>query len=88
MKPTYVKYRKFIPAEYNQKKFGLEIKEGTNKMGDFIYRGMLVHWGVAFVECNNGVGQYTVAIIQDDDGYYHEVSPTNMQEYDPHKDKS
>lgn len=84
MKPTYVKYRKFIPAEYMEEEFATRIKEG--RMSELIYRGVLVHWGVTFVECNNGVGQYTVAIVQDDDGYFHEVHPTDMQEYDPHKE--
>jgi len=86
MKPTYVKFRKFIPAEYIEEEFATKIKEGTSKMSDFIYKGILVHWGVTFVECNNGVGQQTVAIVQDDNGYFHEVHPTDMQEYDPHKE--
>lgn len=84
MKPTYVKYRKFIPAEYPEDTF--TFKQGTNKMSDFIFTGILIHWGVTFVECNNGVGQQTVAIVQDDNGYFHEVHPTDLQEYDQLKE--
>lgn len=52
--------------------------EGTGVYDDFS-KGWFHQWAAIYEEFEAGPGNYTVALIEDTDGYIHEVQPTNFK---------
>lgn len=74
-----VKFKKWIPAETVTVDGDILIKDGTGKYEE--KNGILIHWGITFEECDKGIGQKTIAIIKDEEGFFHEIAPCNIKEH-------
>lgn len=74
-----VKFKKWIPTQYFQEE-GKGFKErvkGTGKFEDeFIHEGKFHQWATNYEE---GVGNFTVALIELEDGTIEEVTPNNLK---------
>lgn len=69
-------FKKWIPAEWpegthsrNQNTYGHYKLKGTGCYSDlFTEKGKFLAWGVGYEELAAGVGQYTLAIVELEDG--------------------
>lgn len=75
-----VLFKKWIPAEYNHEN-GLSKKiDGTGCMEkDFTHRGLFHQWGINYEESDKGFGQYTVALVQVEDGTIEQVQSSDIK---------
>lgn len=55
----------------------VQYEKYTNK-GWVVENGEFIAWGVNFEELNNGVGNYSVALIKQNDGKIIEVTPSKV----------
>jgi hypothetical protein len=49
-----------------------------DELGDILYWGYFLGFGVEFEECQGGVGQYTIALIEHEDGDVFVERPENI----------
>ncbi len=71
-----VKFNKYIPRVYE----GSKAKEGTGCWEkDFPNDGLFHQWGNAYEESEYNFGNYTVALIELQDGTITEVLPRNIK---------
>jgi len=79
-----VLFKKWIPAEYKTISsktscYRLTI-DGTGKWEDeFSQEGVFHYWGNTYEEFKSGVDNYTVALIELENGEMVEVLPTNIK---------
>ena len=50
------------------------------------FRGTILHWGIAYDECDKGFAQYTVVFVRLADGTVMQVNPTNLTFIDTNKE--
>lgn len=77
-----VKFKKWIPATYTSMGNNCtQVKnEGTGKWDDdFIHEGVFHQWANAYEEFESGAGNYTVALVELENGEMVEVLPTNIK---------
>ena len=73
-----VKFKKWIPAKYINNLLGNE--KGSNCWeNDYLHDGVFHEWGSAYEESNTGFGNYTIAIVEQEDGTIVEVLPSNIK---------
>ena len=55
--------------------------DGTNKyeLSEYIFNGKFHQWGCSYEEFESGAGNFTVALIEIDDGTIEEVLPSNLK---------
>ena len=76
-----VKFKKWIPVQTSKATNGNYVKvAGTECWSeDFMQDGIFHQWGSAIEKTDNGVGTYTVAIVEIADGTILEVLPSNIK---------
>jgi hypothetical protein len=76
-----VMYKKLIPIQYEQLSNGnKKVVEGTGKFQDeFSSEGVFITWGTNYAELSNGVGQYSIAIVQTPEGLIEGVHISNLK---------
>lgn len=76
-----VLYKKWIPTVYDHSVSGVKTTvHGTGCFQkDFATFGLFHQWGVSYEEFENGPGNYTVAIVENEDGTISEVLPVNIK---------
>jgi hypothetical protein len=80
-----VLFKKWIPREYETKilKDTTTVKipsPGTNCWeSDFIHEGVFHQWANAYEEADFGFGNYTVALVELQDGTIESVLPSNIK---------
>lgn len=75
-----VKFRRWIPRIDEKTDFGTKAKVGTNCWEDgFPNEGFFHEWASDYEESSEGFGNFTVAIIELDNGMIEKVLPTNIQ---------
>ena len=76
-----VVYKKFIPSQYETLSNGnKQLIEGTGKIQDeFNSEGVFLTWGTDYEELRNGVGQYSIAIVQTPEGLIEGVHISNLK---------
>ena len=81
-----VKFKKYNETKYLPE-LGVPLLPGQSRVvvessgfdKDFIHNGVFHMWGVCYLELGEGgVGNYTVAIVEDREGKVHEVLPSNL----------
>ena len=90
MKNRKVKFKVFIPAEYERiesKGYNTKVK-GTGVFTDFIRDGLFHQWGINYEEFENGPANYSIALIEDLNGLVHEVLPENLKFINDEKQNS
>ena len=65
--------------EYRKVKF----KNYINKQWTEEMEGVFHQWGYAYEEFESGPGNYTVAIVEDNEGRIHEILPSKIIFIDP-----
>ena len=76
-----VLFKKWTPIQYKDTGNGYEERiEGTGKFQDeFETQGFFHQWGNTYKEFESGVGNYTVALVELQDGTIAEVLPVNLK---------
>lgn len=75
-----VLFKKWIPSEYEEVKFGRRLKENTQCWEkDFSHEGKFHQWANCYEEFENGAGNYTVGLVELKDGTICEVLPSNLK---------
>jgi hypothetical protein len=77
-----VKFKRWIPTEWKDVSCGYlnKVVEGTGCFeGDYNHDGIFHQWANAYIETDNGVGNYTFGIIELTDGTIEEVLPKNIK---------
>lgn len=77
-----VLYKNWIPKEMQKAEGAIyeTIKPGTGCWEkEFTHEGLFHQWANAFEESSEGFGNYTVALIQKEDGTIVEVLPSNVK---------
>lgn len=83
-----VLFKKWIPLEYLRDENG-EVRTtergeylpdpNTKCWSDYIHEGIFHQWANAYEEFETGAGNYTVALIEIEDGTIVEILPTNVK---------
>lgn len=83
-----VNYKKYIPLEHDGNvELGYTRRSGTGCwQEDFVNVGMFHKWGQSFEEFESGPANYTVAIVETEDGNIEEVIPVNIKFCDTMKE--
>jgi hypothetical protein len=75
-----VKFNKWIPRVDEKTSFGSKAKDGTNCWEtEFINEGIFHQWANAYEESSAGFGNYTVALVEIQDGTIVEVIPSKLK---------
>ena len=75
-----VLYKKWIPRVEKKIQFGTIPEEGTNCWEkDFTHEGLFHQWVNSYEEFESSVGNYTVGLIELQDGTIEEVLPINIK---------
>jgi len=76
-----VVYKRWIPQQYEETGNGYKKSiPGTGKLeDDFNSEGVFLTWGTDYEELSNGVGQYSIAIIQTPEGLIEGVHISNLK---------
>lgn len=74
-------FKKWIPEERIKiTESSWRTKEGTMKWeDDFTHEGVFHQWASAYEEFETGAGNYTVALVELENGEMVEVLPTNIK---------
>ena len=88
-----VLFRRWIPGIITKKGLitsftDVKYELGTNCWSDFIHEGLFHQWANAYEEFENGPGNYTVALVEIQDGTIEEVLPSNILFIDRYKKES
>ncbi len=79
-----VLFKKWIKKELVQGSSFQRPKEGTGCWeSDFLHEGIFHQWASSYEESDAGFGNYTVALVELQDGTIIEVLPTNMKFVEP-----
>jgi hypothetical protein len=71
-------FKKFIPQKYESN--GYSIVQGTGMWEEgFPHKGLFHQWANACEESSSGFGNYTVALVEIEDGSIIEVMPTSLR---------
>jgi len=82
-----VKFKKYNQAVY-EPAVGVQLEPGqtrtlVEKPGwdpEFIHEGVFHQWGASYEDMGEqGAGNYSVALVEDEHGLIHEVLPSNIQ---------
>lgn len=77
-----VNFKVWIPVKYEVPE-GKQYQQKVANTGcwsdDYEGQGWFHQWGLAYQESDNGVGNYSTAIVQLSDGSIIEVLPTNIK---------
>lgn len=82
-----VKFKKYNQGVY-EPAIGVQLSTGQTRTlvkkaewdAEFIHEGVFHQWGSAFEDMGEqGAGNYTVALVEDEHGLIHEVLPCNIQ---------
>jgi len=77
METRQVKFKRWITAVHDDKG---KLKEGTRCWdSDFIHYGWFHQWAAAYEESSEGFGNYTVALIELENGTIEQVLPSNVK---------
>lgn len=75
-----VVFNKWIPKVEEKQSYGSTTKVGTGCWEtEFKNEGLFHQWGYAYEESSEGFGNYTVAIVELQDGTVIEVLPSNVK---------
>ena len=79
-----VLFKRWIDPEYPKNGGGkrltyLDRLEGTGCWSDFIYDGLFHQWAPACEESSEGFGNYTVGLVEIEDGIIESVLPSNLK---------
>lgn len=80
-----VKFKRWIPAEYEKIEGYSRLKKGTRQWeDDYVHDGLFHQWGLNAEEYEVGAASYSIGIIELPDGTMEEVLPTNIKFVDPY----
>lgn len=76
-----VMFKEWIPVGYEQNNTTYKtVKVGTNCWSkDYLGQGLFHQWASSYEEFENGAGNYTVALVELEDGTIKEVLPSNIK---------
>jgi len=76
-----VKYKKWIPREYEEDSLNVRrpVIDTNCFQAEFANSGLFHQWGNAYMESDAGFGNYTIALIEIDNGEIIEVLPSNIK---------
>lgn len=75
-----VKYKKWIPLIYTEDGAFKRILENTNCWeSDYFNDGLFHQWANSYEEFESGPGNYTIALVEIEDGTIIEVLPCNIK---------
>ena len=75
-----VMFKKWIARELIEEVGFKRLKEGTGCLeSDFTHEGLFHQWGVSHEEFEDGVGNFTVAIVELPNGTIEQLLPSNLK---------
>lgn len=80
MEKRNVLIKMWIPMQPSGNKWPDDVKEGTHQWDDdFIHEGKFHCWGNAYEQIQDSAGNYSVALVELQDGRIAEVLPSNIK---------
>lgn len=81
-----VTFKQWIPIVFIAEAVGKKAKDGTGCWeSDFTNAGIFHQWASQYEEFENGAVNFTVALVECEDGTIKEVLPSNLKFTEPNK---
>ena len=75
-----VKYKKWINPIWKESQIGKTLEPNTTWWEkDYTHNGLFHQWGAAYEESSEGFGNFTLALVEIEDGTIVEVLPCNIK---------